>query len=504
MKNALISVYDKSNIIELAKDLIALGYNIYATDGTYEFLSQHKLKVQSVESLTQFPEIMDGRVKTLHPKIHGGLLGQRTNSVHQSQAKTHDMVWIDLLIVNLYPFKETMMDDLKSHEEIIEQIDIGGCAMIRSAAKNHMHVGVIIDPKDYDRVLMEIKAKEHLTPQTKKYLAGKAFRLTAQYDTWIASYLTQEAFPETLNLTYVKKEDLRYGENPHQIAALYQNSFIKPQGLFKSTQLHGKQMSYNNIQDAQAALSLINAFDDPTVVAIKHMNPCGVGSADTIEKAYHKAYEADPVSIFGGIIAFNKSVTKEIADHINQLFIEVVLAPGYDDEALEILKQKKNIRIIEISLNKEKAEKILTSVQGGILLQSEDDVLYENLTFPTQVKPTQVDIEELMFAFKIVKHMKSNAIAISKDFQTVGLGVGQTSRVGATKNAIEQAGEKTMGAYLASDAFLPMKDTVEAAIEANIKAIIQPGGSLKDQESIDLCDLHGISMIFTQTRHFKH
>lgn len=504
MKRALISVYDKTDIVNLAKELILCGYELFSTGGTETFLESHQISVKSVEALTEFPEIMGGRVKTLHPKIHGALLGERHNQSHIDQAEALGIGWIDLLVVNLYPFRKTVLDKSSSEKDVIEQIDIGGPAMIRSAAKNWHNVGVVTDPLDYDQVIKELSKNQALSKETRRHLAAKAFRLTAEYDTWIASYLTEELYPETLNMTYHKVLDLRYGENPHQTAALYEQTTKAPFGLLNATKLHGKDLSYNNIKDAQAAYDLIESFELPTAVVIKHMNPCGVAQGKTIEVAFIKAHHADPISIFGGIVAFNRTVTVALAEQLSKLFLEVIMAPSYEEEALALLMQKKQVRVLTFDETSQKNTHELVSVSGGVLIQSRDNELYQTLSFPTIKQPSNEDIDELLFAYKVCKHMKSNAIVLTKAYCTVGIGVGQTSRIGAALIAFDQAKDQAKEAYLASDAFLPMADTVELSIKHCIKAIIQPGGSIKDQESIDLCNEHGLMMIFTHMRHFKH
>ncbi|MFU8793516.1 MAG: bifunctional phosphoribosylaminoimidazolecarboxamide formyltransferase/IMP cyclohydrolase [Acholeplasmataceae bacterium] len=504
MKKALLSVYDKTDIVILAKELILLGYELFSTGGTQTHLESHNIKVTPVEKLTEFPEIMDGRVKTLHPKIHGALLGIRNNEKHIDQASALGIEWINLLVVNLYPFRQTVLDPSSTEKDVIEHIDIGGPAMIRSAAKNWQDVGVVTDPSDYEHIIKELSKNQMLSKETKRSLAGKAFRLTAQYDTWVASYFTEELYPDTLNLTYQKVLDLRYGENPHQTAALYEQTNKSPFGLLNAKKIHGKDLSYNNIKDAQAAYDLIGSFESPTAVVIKHMNPCGISQGKTIEIAFIKAHHADPISIFGGIVAFNRTVTTALAEQLSKLFLEVIMAPDYEDEALELLMQKKQVRLLTFDRATAQNTHEMISVSGGLLIQSSDNELYQTLSFPTIKQPNNEDIDELLFSYKVVKHMKSNAIALTKAYCTVGLGVGQTSRIGAAVIAFDQAKDQAKEAYLASDAFLPMADTVELAARHGIKGIIQPGGSIKDQESIDLCNQHGLIMVFTHMRHFKH
>jgi len=504
MKRALISVTDKSGLILFAKNLKAKGYEIISTGGTYQMLFSEGISCLKIDEVTNFPEIFEGRVKTLHPMVHGGLLGKRDSELHIKEAAEQGIEWIDMVVVNLYPFRETMNKKNVTDSEIIENIDIGGPSMIRSAAKNHLFVSVVTDINDYELIIDSMDEFGNLSDDFRRELAAKAFRLTAQYDAWIASYLTNELFPERLTLTYTKKEVLRYGENPHQSAALYETSEILPYALTSSIKLHGKELSYNNIQDANASLMILKEFLDPCVVAVKHMNPCGIGCDQNLYYAWKKAYEADPISIFGGIIAVNQKLTKEIAQELSRLFLEVIIAPSYELDALAILKEKKNLRILQVSMNDRKPQFDIRSVEGGILIQSEDDMLYESIECPTEIKPSEEDLKELLFAYRVVKHVKSNAIVITKNQMTIGIGAGQMNRVGAAKIAIEQAGIKSNQAYMASDAFFPMSDTALLAANAKIKAIIQPGGSIKDKESIDMCNQYGIAMVFVKTRHFKH
>jgi phosphoribosylaminoimidazolecarboxamide formyltransferase / IMP cyclohydrolase len=504
MKNALISVHDKSNLIPFAQFLVANEWNIFATGQTAKFLKSNNIKVSLVEDLTMFPELMDGRIKTLHPKIFGAILGLRDNEIHQNQAKTHDIPWIDLVVVNLYPFKETVLNTRSTDDQIIEQIDIGGSALIRSAAKNHAFVGVVIDPKDYQAVIDELNKSNELSVFLKRSFAAKAFRYSAQYDAHIAKYLTTEMFPERLTMSFDNHEMLRYGENPHQKAALYKKSFTDALGIFNLEMIQGKPLSYNNLQDINAAVDVINSFGEPTAITLKHTNPCGVASGKSILEAFEKAYLADPISIFGGIVAFNNEVDDVLAEKLNKLFLEVVIAPSYTESAISILSHKRNVRVMKqcVPIIKDRFE--IHSIEGGILIQEQDIASNENIIIPTKTKPTPIDLAELHFCMKIVKHVKSNAIVVGNNHMTLGIGAGQMNRVGAAKIALEAAGENAKGAYLASDGFLPMTDTVELASKYGIKAIIQPGGSIKDQDSIDLCDEKGIIMVITNTRHFKH
>lgn len=508
-KRALISVSNKENIVEFARGLIELDYEIISTGGTLKKLESANLPVQAVESVTDFPEILDGRVKTLHPNIHGALLAKSNIESHEQALKENNINRIDLVAVNLYPFKETLLNEEATEEDMIENIDIGGPTMLRAAAKNFQDVLVVVDPTDYEKVLTALQENNDQGALRRK-LAAKVFRHTAAYDALIANYfttLTKEDYPETVTYTYEKVQSLRYGENPHQHAAFYKEPISTSNSLTSAKQLHGKELSFNNIQDANAALEIVKEFDMPTVVAVKHMNPCGVGSSNNLESAFQKAYEADPISIFGGIIACNRPIDANTARKLSELFIEIIIAPSFSEEALEILTKKKNIRLLTLTMDEDaSSQHKLVSVSGGLLIQEDDHgTLTENdLSYPTNKKPTEEQLADLMFAWKAVKHVKSNAIVLANDGQTIGIGAGQMNRIGAAKIAIEQANEKAKGSALASDAFFPMPDTVEAAAKAGVKAIIQPGGSNRDQASIDVCNEHDIAMVFTNMRHFKH
>lgn len=512
-KRALISVSDKRGIVDFSRQLVALGYEIISTGGTAALLKEAGVSVTSISDVTGFPEIMDGRVKTLHPNIHGGLLGVRDNDVHRRQMTELGIEPIDLVVVNLYPFKQTIAKPDVTYEEAIENIDIGGPSMLRSAAKNHAYVTVVVDPDDFPQVLAELHDTGHTSLETRCRLAAKVFRHTAAYDALISRYLSRlagEELPESYTVTYEKVQDLRYGENPHQRAAFYREPLSTGLSIAAAEQLHGKELSYNNINDADAALAIVREFSEPAVVAVKHTNPCGVGIGSTIAEAYRKAYEADPVSIFGGIVAANRPIDMETALLLKEVFLEIIVAPDFTEEALSVLKEKKNLRLLRIPvLGEEKrtdAEWRVTSVAGGALVQEADwrALSPEDVKVVTERQPTSEEWAQLQFAWKVVKHVKSNAIVLASDNMTIGVGAGQMNRVGSAKIAIEQAGEKARGAVLASDAFFPMADTVEAAAQAGITAIIQPGGSIRDQESIDACNRYGITMVFTGVRHFKH
>lgn len=510
MKRALVSVSDKTGIVKFVEGLVNLGFEIISTGGTKRALEQAGLKPIGISDVTGFPEIMDGRVKTLHPKVHGGLLAVRSNPDHMNQLEELGIETIDLVCVNLYPFKQTVQKEGVSHEEIIENIDIGGPSMLRSASKNYQSVTVVTDPSDYEKVLSEFKEYGDTTLETREALAAKVFRTTAQYDAMIADYLTKKEgneFPEKLTITFDKVQDLRYGENPHQKAAFYKGMMPK-YSLANAQQLHGKELSYNNIQDGNAAIEILKDFEGQyAAVGLKHMNPCGVGIGDCIEAAWDKAYEADPVSIFGGIVALNDKVEASLAEKLSKIFLEIVIAPDFSEEALEILTRKKNIRLMKLdtTLSTNTALKY-TNVNDGLLVQEMDmhTITEADVHCVTNRKPTEDEMRQMLFGWKVVKHVKSNAIVLVKDDMTIGVGAGQMNRVGAAKIAIEQAGDKAKGSVLASDAFFPMPDTVEAAAAAGVTAIIQPGGSIKDQLSVDECNKHGITMVYTNIRHFKH
>lgn len=514
MKRALISVSDKTGIIKLAAELHALNIEIISTGGTAKVLTQAGIPVINVSEITGFSECLDGRVKTLHPAIHAGILAIRSNIEHMNQLNKLGIQPIDLVIINLYPFKQTILKDHVELHEAIENIDIGGPTMLRAAAKNYQDVTVITDPGDYDKILNEIKNNDgEVSLQTKFLLAYKVFQHTSSYDALITRYLYEQNkikdFPETLTITFEKVQDLRYGENPHQKAVFYKEIGKYPGCLTSAKQIHGKELSYNNINDTNGALDLLHEFDEPTIVAVKHANPCGVGSASSLHEAYLKAYEADPVSIFGGIIVANQTIDAKTAEEINKIFIEIIVAPSFSKEALVILTQKKNIRLLELEsihthgyLNSWDMKK----VNGGLLVQDKDNILFndEQLECVTEKKPSEKDMEDLIFAWKVVKHTKSNGIVIAKNKQTLGIGPGQVNRIWATVQAIERSGSNAHSAVMASDAFFPFSDCVQEAAKAGIRAIIQPGGSVKDQDSIDACNKYGITMTFTHIRHFKH
>jgi phosphoribosylaminoimidazolecarboxamide formyltransferase/IMP cyclohydrolase len=515
---ALISVSDKTGIVDLAKELTALGIEIISTGGTYSKLKEANIRAIEISELTGFPECLDGRVKTLHPAVHAGLLAMRSNPSHMKQLEDLQIDKIDLVIVNLYPFKATILKDGVTRAEAVENIDIGGPTMLRSAAKNYQDVAVVVDPKDYEKVLTELKNNQTVSLDTKFYLMQKVFMHTSSYDTMIANYLKKERndkeLPETLTMTFEKVQDMRYGENPHQSAAFYREIGKKKGSITDAVQLNGKELSFNNINDTNGALELLKEFTEPTVVACKHGNPCGVGSADRIYDAWKKAYEADKTSIFGGIVVINREVTLDMAEEMKNIFLEVVVAPSYEKEALEVLTVKKNIRVLElrdIEVPQDESAYDLKKVNGGLIVQTIDSKIYneEDLKVVTDRAPSEKEMEDLKFAWRVVKFVKSNGIALAKNKQSIGIGPGQVNRIWPTKQSIEHAAELigegvTEGAVLASDAFFPFDDCVEAAHQAGITAIIQPGGATRDEDSIKKCNEYGIAMIFTGMRHFKH
>lgn len=509
-KRALISVSDKNGITEFAKNLVSLGFELISTGGTKKALQEQGIPVLSVSDVTGFPEILEGRVKTLNPFIHGALLAKHDDEQHQQQLNEHQIQPIQLVCVNLYPFQQTIEKPGVTVADAIENIDIGGPTMLRASAKNHQYVTVVVDPADYQTVLTELKSDGETSLATRRKLSAKVFRHTAAYDALIAEYMTdlaQEETPEKLTVTYELKQTLRYGENPHQNAAFYKRPLGSTFSIANAEQLHGKELSYNNINDADAALQIVKEFTDPAAVAVKHMNPCGVGTGKTGYEAFTKAFAADPVSIFGGIIAFNREVDAQTAQKLHEIFLEIIIAPSYSEEALAILTGKKNLRLLTIPFEQaKKAEMKMTTIEGGLLVQEQDRFTLEdaNITIPTKRQPTDEEWESLKLGWKVVKHVKSNAIVVTSEDMTIGIGAGQMNRVGAAEIALKQAGKKAEGASLASDAFFPMDDTVEAAAKAGITAIIQPGGSIRDEDSIKKADEYGIAMVFTGVRHFKH
>ncbi len=516
IKRALLSVSDKTGIEEFAKALAALGVELISTGGTASKLRDIGLMVKDVSEVTRFPECLDGRVKTLHPKIHAGILADRSKASHMSFLEDEGIGAIDMLVVNLYPFKETVSRPGVTIEDASEQIDIGGPTMLRAAAKNHASVTSICDPEDYDTIIKALEETGEIDSDLNLKLAAKVFSHTAAYDALIAKELLRftdsknELYPHELTLAYEKAFDLRYGENSHQTAAFYHDPIAAKGSLPQALQLHGKALSYNNISDADAALMMLKEFSTkPTVVAVKHANPCGIASRATILDAWEAAYEADLVSIFGGIVALNRPVTQDVAKQMSEIFLEVVIAPSYDEEAFEILSQKKNIRLLsleDIDAPLPKDIKTAKTIYGGLLVQEADVAGFDKKTFEqvTKAAPIEALMDDAVFGMKVVKHVKSNGICLVKDQQTVGVGPGQVNRITALEIALRQAGDKAKGAVLASDAFFPFDDCVKLAATYGVALIVQPGGSIGDQASIDACDEAGIPMLFTGRRHFRH
>jgi len=514
IKRALISVSDKTGVVDMAKGLEALGAEILSTGGTAKTLRDAGVKVTDVAAYTGSPEILDGRVKTLHPKIHGGLLGRRSVTAHVDQMKQHNIEPIDVVVVNLYPFESTISKPNCHFDDAIESIDIGGPSMLRSAAKNHEDVLVVVDPADYQRVLDAAKDNS-VTRALRRELAMKVFQHTARYDSLIAGYLEKQIqggdvkFPKILSLQYELAEALRYGENPHQQGAFYRELHSNEPSVSRGKILHGKAMSYNNFLDANSALELAKEYDETAVAIIKHNNPCGVALGATPVEAYVKARETDPISAFGGVIAFNRPVDLAAAKEITSTFVEVVIAPGFAEDALAELKRKKDLRLLDVGpLTKAKQEGYdLKKLVGGLIVQDRDlGVLTDlrALPVPTVRKPTDEEYAACAFAWKVCKHVKSNAIIYAKPGQTVGIGAGQMSRVDSVKLAAMKAQMPVKGCVMASDAFFPFRDGLDAAAQAGITAVIQPGGSIRDAEVVKAADEHGMAMILTGMRHFRH
>ena len=511
IKRALISVSDKTGITQFAQSLVSLNIELLSTGGTAKLLKEQGIPVIEVSDFTGFPEIMAGRVKTLNPLIHGGILARR--GVDEGVMIENDIKPIDLVVVNLYPFQDTISGPECSFEDAIENIDIGGPAMLRSSAKNHKSVTVIVDSSDFQLVLDELNASGNTSLKTRKKLALKTFEHTAQYDGAIANYLGEEedGFSNTLNFQFTKSQALRYGENPHQRAAFYKDSNLQEVSIANSKQIQGKPLSYNNLADADAALQCVRDFDEPSCVIIKHANPCGVASRKDILRAYQSAYQTDPTSAFGGIIAFNRELDIATAEVIiNQQFVEVIIAPKINIATLKILAKKENIRVLECGeLGKPKTTFDFKKVSGGLLVQDNDIELInvDNLKCVTTIKPSDSEMNDLIFAWKVAKSVKSNAIVYVKNQMTIGIGAGQMSRIYSAKIAGIKAADENLeveGSVMASDAFFPFRDGIDAAAKAGISSIIHPGGSMRDDEVIAAANEHGISMIFTGIRHFKH
>ncbi len=507
---ALISVSDKTGVVDFAKSLKALGWEVIATGGTMKLLREHGIEVLNISDVTGFPEICDGRVKTLHPAVHGGLLARRDVPEHVAALRANGIEFIDLVCVNLYPFRQTIAKPGVEMAEAIENIDIGGPSMLRSAAKNFRDVTVVCDPADYAVVLDEMRAHGNTTIDTRLRLSAKAYTHTAEYDCMIATYMRAQAgLPEKLFLEFDLVQSLRYGENPHQSAKFYRSAEEVPFSLAHARQLNGKELSYNNIQDANAALNIVREFEEPFCVGLKHMNPCGAAVGSDVVDAWTKAYEADKVSIFGGIVAVNREVTREAAELMKPIFLEIIMAPKFSEGALEVLTKKKNLRLLEVDMTRADVHPMqYVSVNGGLLAQELDVTTkqVEDSMTVTRVRPDEAQLRDLNFAWRIVKHVKSNAIVVVKDGQTVGVGAGQMNRIGSAEIALNEAQSKgvTEGLIMASDGFFPFDDCVTLASQRGVTAIVQPGGSVRDEDSIRKADETGLAMLFTGMRHFKH
>lgn len=509
IKRALVSVTDKTGVVEFCSELNKLGYEVISTGNTFKILKENGVKAIQIDEVTKFPEILDGRVKTLNPYIHGGILYKRDNESHIKTIKEHNINPIDLVVVNLYDFEGTLKAG-KSHKEMIENIDIGGPSMIRSAAKNYEDVAVIVDVNDYSMIIEKLKT-DTLTLEDRKRLAYKAFSTTGRYDALISNYFAGEVkdeYPEILNLTFQKEQTLRYGENPHQAGVLYSQSNAK-NPILNYEQLNGKELSFNNLNDLHGCLEVMREFKDNkdvVSVAIKHTNPCGVGLGKDAYEAYTKCYEADKVSIFGGIVGITSIIDAQTAKKLTEIFLEIVVAYDFTEEALEILRTKKNLRVLKLAKIEDSLQPYdMKYLDGKLLVQDKNNTLAEKYETVTEIEPTKEQLADMEFGMKVVKNMKSNAIAIVKDGVTLALGCGQTSRIWALKNAVENNKDKNFeGAILASDAFFPFDDCVTFAKEVGVKAIVQPGGSMRDQDSIDACNKYDMTMVFTGIRHFKH
>lgn len=507
---ALVSVSDKAGLVPFVNSLVSLGWEIIATGGTMKLLQENGIKVINISEVTGFPEICDGRVKTLHPKVHGGLLARRDDESHLKALKDNNIEFIDMVCVNLYPFRQTISKSDVSMDDAIENIDIGGPSMLRSAAKNYKDVTVVCDPDDYNTIIDEIKANGNTTLDTRLKLSAKAYTHTAEYDMCIANYMRKQAnLNEKLFLEYDLVQNLRYGENPHQQAKFYRTADDMPFSLGCAKQLHGKELSYNNIQDADAALSIVREFNVPFCVGLKHMNPCGAAIGKDVVDAWTKAYEADKVSIFGGIVATNCEITLEVAQLMKPIFLEIIMAPKFSKEAFELLSTKKNLRLIEVPMYKMPYTPMqYKSVCGGLLAQDMDlntAVVVDDMTV-TKKHASEAELDDLNFGLRIVKHVKSNAIVIVKNGQTLGVGAGQMNRIGSAEIALKQAHANGVkeNLVMASDAFFPFDDCVTLANDMGVTAIVQPGGSVRDEDSIKKADECGIAMLFSGMRHFKH
>ena len=507
VKRALLSVSDKTGLVDFAKDLAALGVEIISTGGTSRVLTEGGIKHKQVDEITGLPEMLDGRVKTLHPKVHGGILGKRDK--HADEAAQHQIGWIDLVVVNFYPFSDNVNTQDMPWEKVVEYIDIGGPTMVRAAAKNFAWVGVVVDPTDYQTVIGELHTQQGLALETRKNMAAKVFALTASYDSMISKYFdvragNSEACPPQMDLRLQKQTELRYGENPHQKACAYALDH-DTNGILTAKQHQGKPLSYNNILDTEAAWNCVSEFDAATCVIVKHANPCGAASANTIDEAYGRAYQADPLSAFGGIVALNRPCTKAIAEAITSIFMEVVIAPEYAAEALEVFAVKPNLRVLAMSIYAKQPWE-MRFISGGVLLQERDvqEIKSADLKFMTASKPSKEDMDAMLFAWRVLKHVKSNGILIAKHNATVGIGAGQVSRIDAVDMAVRKANDSIHDTILASDAFFPFRDSIDRLAKTGVRAIIQPGGSMRDEEVIAACNEHNIAMVFTGKRCFRH
>lgn len=507
IKRALLSVSNKTGIVDLAKALVGSGVEIISTGGTSQLLREAGIAHFQVDEITGMTEMLDGRVKTLHPKVHGGILGRRDE--HAEEAAKHDIKWIDLVVVNFYPFADAMKKKDMDWDEAVEYIDVGGPTMVRAAAKNFAWVGVVVDPNDYAQLIKEVKEQQGLGLETRIKWVEKAFALTSSYDAMIHDYFVKKANtatdnPDNLHLKLEKLTELRYGENPHQKASAYQWQQEKT-GILSAKQHQGKPLSYNNILDAEAALACVREFDVPTAVIVKHANPCGVASGSTIDEAYSHAFAADPVSAFGGIIALNRPCTKVIAEAVSSIFMEVILAPSYTEEALAVFKAKPNLRVLELPVQESPVWE-MKFITGGMLMQERDPqvIQEEDLKVVTETRPSQQELEAMLFAWRVLKHIKSNGILIAKGKATIGIGAGQVSRIDAVDIAIRKSGDKIQDTVLASDAFFPFRDSIDRLAKTGVRAIIQPGGSVRDEEVIAACNEYGIAMVFTGKRCFRH
>ena len=514
IKRAVISVSDKTGIVEFAKELQSAGVELISTGGTYKLLKENGIKVIEVSDVTGFPEMLDGRVKTLHPKIHAGILARRDIPDHMAAIKDKGIEPIDMVVINLYPFKQTVLKEGVEFEDIVENIDIGGPSMIRAAAKNYPSVAVVTKPEQYAEIIEQMKANDgNLSPELHERLMAEAFDVTSQYDAMIASQMKKRfilGFPDSFPIPLEKVQDLRYGENPNQAAAFYKDPFTPGPTVAKAECLWGKELSYNNILDLDKALDICMDFEKPTAVVMKHTNPCGLASADTIFEAFKTAYNVDPLSAFGCVICLNRHCTKECAEMISQYFVEAVLCPEFEDGAVEIMEKKKNIRLLRTNCPIGPSERVreykMKKVQGGMLVQTDEDVPIDpkNLKVVTNRAPTEEEVHSLLFAWKLAKHVTSNAVVYVRGERAVGIGAGQMSRVDSAKIATMKANEPTKGCVMASDAFFPFRDGVDEAAKAGVTAIIQPGGSIRDQEVIDAANEHGMAMVFTGCRVFRH